>query len=105
MSGKWFVAWDFIKRPKTTFYDVYREEFGPEVRRVQRSVVLCKDDFTTARLVALLEWYGAEVVHFVASDAKLDAERVREARDFVARVHNQRLHARGRKPSKRKKRG
>ena len=63
-SQKWLVAWDFPKRPVSTFYDIYADEFGPEVKRVQRSVVICKDDFTASRLVALLEFYGANVLYF-----------------------------------------
>ncbi len=94
---KWLVAWDFVKRPKASFYNVFRDEFGPEVERVQRSVSVCKDNFTARRLRALLEWYGACVCAYAVNGATLDDPEVdREARAYVERVHAQRLARRGR---------
>lgn len=102
MSARWLVAWDFVKRPKTTFYDIYANEF-PDVERVQKSVALCRDEFVAARLVALLEYYGAHVVSFLTERRRLSAEQMQEANEFVERIHSQRLHRRGRKPIRRKR--
>ena len=100
MSGaiKWLVAWDFVERPKRTFYEVLAEEFGAEVERVQRSVTLCRDDFTARRLRALLEWYGANVCAYAVNGARLDdAEANREADAFVERIHAARRARQGRR--------
>jgi hypothetical protein len=95
---KWLVAWDFVKRPKSAFYNVFGDEFGPEVERVQKSVAVCKDDFTARRLRALLQWYGASVCAFAVNGATLDApEQDREAEQFIERIHTQRLARRGRR--------
>lgn len=102
-SQKWIVTWDFSERPSGTFYSVFADEFGPEVQRIQRSVAVCQDDFATARLVALLKHYEGSVEYFALDGgARLAPETSREAAEFVNRVHAQRLHARGRKPSRRK---
>ena len=96
---KWVVAWDFVQRPKRTFYQVLADEFGAtEAQRVQRSVAECKDDFTARRLRALLEYYGAAVVAYAVNGMSLDdAQADREAADFIARIHAQRLSRRGRR--------
>jgi len=99
-KSKWLVAWDFVKRPKSAFYSVFGDEFGPEVERVQKSVAVCKDDFTARRLRALLQWYGASVCAFAVNGASLDdAGKDREAEQYVARIHTQRLARRGRRGS------
>jgi hypothetical protein len=94
---KWVVAWDFVRRPKRTFYQVLADEFSPtEARRVQRSVAECQDDYTARRLRALLAYYGASVVAYAINGASLDDARAdREADQFVERIHAQRLSRRG----------
>ena len=100
----WLVAWDFPQRPKTTFYDVLADEFNVDIRRVQKSVALCQDDFTAARLSALLEYYGANVLVYRAEQTYFPADQAQEANEFIDRVHAQRLHRRGRLPGRRRKR-
>jgi hypothetical protein len=96
-TTKWVLAWDFPKRPSNAFYDVYRDEFGPEVQRVQKSVAVVKDDFAARRLRALLEHYGAKVEAFAVNGRQLDDRQAdQEAREFVERIHSQRLSQRGR---------
>ena len=102
-SQKVLVAWDFSEPPPTTFYDMYRDEFSPaEVKRIQRSVVICQDDFTARRLCALGRAYGATVEAF-ALQGELPTNRAadREAEEYVERIRSQRLHRRGRRPSRR----
>ena len=96
---KWVVAWDFVQRPKRTFYEVLADEFSPaEAKRVQRSVAECQDDFTARRLRALLTYYRAMVVAYAVDGASLDdAQADREAEKYVERVHAQRLSHRGRR--------
>lgn len=96
---KWVVAWDFVQRPKRTFYQVLADEFSlAEAKRVQRSVAECKDDFTARRLRALLSYYGAAVVAYAVNGASLDdAQADREAEKYVERMHAQRLARRGRR--------
>ncbi len=104
--AKCIVCWDFVRRPKSTYYSVYASEFPPgTVDLVQRSVALVRDEFTARRLKALAEYYGASVVAFVL-DAPLedDVEADTEASAFIARVHSQRLAQRGRKATQRKRR-
>jgi hypothetical protein len=95
----WVVAWDFVQRPKRTFYQVLADEFSAtEAQRVQRSVAECKDDFVARRLRALLEYYGATVVTYAVNGASLDdVQANREAEQFVERIHAQRLSRRGRR--------
>ena len=100
----WLVAWDFPRRPRTTFYDVLADEFNGDIHRVQKSVALCQDDFSAARLSALLEYYGASVLVYRAEQTYLPADQMQEASEFVDRVHAQRLHRRGRLPSRRRRR-
>ena len=97
---KWVVAWDFVRRPKRTFYQVLADEFSPtEARHVQRSVTECQGDFTARRLRALLTYYGATVVAYAVNGASLDDVKAdREAEQFVERIHAQRLSRRGRRP-------
>ncbi len=96
---KWVVAWDFVHRPRRTFYQVLADEFSPtEAKRVQRSVAECRDDFTARRLRALLQYYGATVVAYAVNGVSLDDVRAdREAEQFVERIHAQRLSRRGRR--------
>jgi len=100
------VAWDFIKRPKTTFYSVYAAEFPRgEVELVQRSVAICASEFTARRLRALAEFYGAAVLAYRLDGMLLDdAHADGEAQSYIARVHETRLHARGRKSKLKRKR-
>lgn len=99
---KYLVCWDFVKRPKTTFYAVYAAEFPRgEVELVQRSVAVAKDEFTARRLRALAEHYGANVLAYKLNGLLLDdPEADANAQAYIARVHEKRLHARGRKPSR-----
>jgi len=103
---KWLVAWDFPQRPKTTFYQIYHEEFSG-VEYIQSSVVICPDDFTARRLRALLRFYGANVI--VCAVSRLDdlddddTEADREADEFIIRIHQSRLSRRGRKPSRKRR--
>lgn len=101
MTTQWLVTWDFATRPSRTFYDILCAEFGPDAKRVQQSVYLCRDDFTARRLRALAEWYGASVVAYAVTGQSLDdATADAEAKTYVARVHQQRLSRRGRPPGK-----
>lgn len=99
---KCLVAWDFVRRPKTTFYSVYAVEFPRgEVELVQRSVAICASEFVARRLRALAEYYGANVLAYKLSGILLDdPDADAQAQAYIARVHEQRLHARGRKPMK-----
>ena len=67
---------------------------------IQRSVALCRDDFIASRLAALAERFGAKVGCFAVDRELLNAETQKEARAFVERVLNQRLHRRGRRKGK-----
>jgi len=98
---KWLIAWDFHKKPRRTFYEIYVDEFrdAPELQHLQRSVVLAQDDFTARRLRALLTYYGADVCAFAVNGHNLDSDQQanHEANEFVVRVHAQRLSRRGRR--------
>lgn len=94
-ATRYLVAWDFAGRPKSTFYEVLAQEFG-DVQRTQKSVAVCKDDFTARRLRALLEWYGAKVCAYAVNETSLD-DTDGEATAFVQRVHAARKAKQGRR--------
>lgn len=101
MPEKYLVAWDFAKKPSGTFYRILHDEFGSlhlngDVSLIQRSVAICRDDFTACRLVALAEHFGAKVIDYVVSGAGVRGEAHAEARVFVERILRQRLRQRGR---------
>lgn|GEM_PF-2578298 len=100
--AKFLVCWDFVQRPKTTFYSVYAAEFARgEVELVQRSVAVCASEFTARRLRALAEYYGANVLAYKLNGLLLDDPAAdANAQTYIARVHEKRLHARGRKPTR-----
>jgi len=104
MSEKFLVAWDFSKKANATFYRIVRDEFGTShpggaYEMIQRSVAMCRDDFTASRMVALAEYFGAQVGYFAIRRADLNGEMLDEARAFVDRILHQRLSHRGRRPS------
>jgi hypothetical protein len=100
MSDRWLVAWDFRERPKSTFYDILASEFAPPtVQYVQRSVVIAYGTETAQNLRALCRWYGANVEAFAINGHTLgDVKSERASEEYIARVHQQRLGQRGRKP-------
>jgi hypothetical protein len=104
MSERYIVAWDFAKKPSGTFYRVLHDEFGTSRSHgvftlIQRSVALCRDDFTASRLAALATYYGATVACFAIAREGFDRAAEQEANAYVERIHMQRLHQRGRHPS------
>ena len=108
MSRKYLVAWDFTQKPNGTFYRVLNDEFGTSCSHgvftlIQRSVALCRDDFTASRLAALATYYGATVASFAIAHEGFDRAAEQEANAYVERIHRQRLHQRGRRPSKKTK--
>jgi hypothetical protein len=108
MSEKYVVAWDFAKKPSGTFYRVLNDEFGTSHSHgvftlIQRSVALCRDDSTASRLAALATYYGATVASFAIAREGFDRAAEQEANAYVERIHRQRLHQRGRRPSKKTK--
>lgn len=105
---KFLVAWDFAKKPSGTFYRVLHSEFGDshshgDFELIQRSVALCRDDFTASRLAALADHFGAKVAYFVIQRMDMDGTAQEEARGFVQRVLTQRLHHRRQFPRARTK--
>ncbi len=103
-SKKFVVAWDFSKKPSGTFYRVLADEFGTshgggDCDLIQRSVAVCRDDFISSRLAELAEHFGAKVGCFAIEKEGLTDANQKEARAFVERVLNQRLHQRGRRRS------
>lgn len=101
-NHKWIVSWDFAKRPSTTFYEFFRDEFGSEVRRVHGSVVEVRDSWTMTRLLAHLENHGANVMYWgINPTARLDPRDCAQARIDLQRLYAQRLARRGRKAKKR----
>jgi hypothetical protein len=108
MPEKYVVAWDFAKKPSGTFYRVLNDEFGNSRSHgvftlIQRSVALCRDDFTASRLAALATFYGATVASFAIAHEGFDRAAEQEANAYVERIHMQRLHQRGRRPSTKSK--
>ena len=104
MPEKYVVAWDFAKKPSGTFYRVLNDEFGTSRSHgvftlIQRSVALCRDDFTASRLAALATYYGATVACFAIAREGFDRAAEQEASAFVERILVQRRHQRGRHPS------
>ena len=101
-TPKFIVAWDFGKKPSNSFYRVRLDELGSshpggDYEMIQRSVALCRDDFTASRLAALAEYFGARVVSLPVQGEGLSAEAQTEAREFVERVLSRRLRNRGRR--------
>ncbi len=101
-SQKYIVAWDFSKKPSGTFYRVLLDEFGTshvggDYELIQRSVALCRDDFTANRLTALAEYFGARVACFMVEREGLNRDAQGEGRAFVERILYQRRHNRGRR--------
>ncbi len=94
---KWIIAWDFPQRPKRTFYEILRSEFGPpDTELAQKSVAFCRDDFVARRLRELTLSYGASVLAYSLNEPMLDdPEADREAREFIERIHSQRSARRG----------
>ena len=80
----WFESGSFLLRVTTL---------------IQRSVALCRDDFTASRLAALAAHYGATVACFAIAREGFDRAAEQEANAYVERIHRQRLHQRGRRPS------
>jgi hypothetical protein len=104
MTEKYVVAWDFAKKPSGTFYRVLNDEFGTSRSHgvftlIQKSVALCRNDFTASRLAALAAHYGATVACFAIAREGFDRDVEKEANKFIERIHMQRLHQRGRHPS------
>lgn len=105
MRAKYLVAWDFAKKPSGTFYRILHDEFGDShshgnFELIQRSVAICRDDFTASRVSALAEYFGARVASFKVEREGIASDARREAGEFVERVLQQRLHRRGRRRSK-----
>ena len=78
------------------------DEFGTshpsgDYELIQRSVALCRDDFVASRMASLAEHFGAKVGCFAIASEGLSDETQKQAREFVERALNQRLHQRGRK--------
>ncbi|MBI3788751.1 MAG: hypothetical protein HY276_10915 [Ignavibacteriales bacterium] len=101
-TRRYIVAWDFPRNPSGTFYRVLIDEFGTshpsgEYELIQRSVAVCHDDFIASRLAALAEHFGDKVDSFAIAPEGLSDENRKEARAFVERVLNRRLHKRGRR--------
>lgn len=99
---RFIVAWDFPRKPSGTFYRVLLDEFGSshpsgDYELIQRSVAVCREDFIASRLAALAEHFGAKVGCFAIANEGLTDESQKEARAFVERVLNRRLHRRGRR--------
>jgi hypothetical protein len=102
MAERFLVAWDFPRKPSGTFYRVVLDELGTshpggDYELIQRSVALCRNDFSASRLAALAEHFGAKIVCFRVEREGLNIELQEQARDFVGRVLTQRLHRRGRR--------
>lgn len=102
---KFVVAWDFPKKPSSSFYRMIAEELGTahpggDYHMIQRSVAVCRDDFIASRLAALAEYFGATVASFMVEREGFDHETQNEARAFLDRALQQRLHRRGRHPVK-----
>jgi len=102
MRGKYLVAWDFVKKPSGTFYRILHDEFGDshshgDFELIQRSVAICRDDFTASRLAELAVHFGAKVACYIVTREGISGERQREAREFLSRVIQQRLKRRGRR--------
>ncbi len=101
-NSKYLVTWDFPKKPAGTFWRVVLDEFGTshaggDYWLIQKSVALCRDDFTASRLAALAEWFGAQVAAFSVADEGLPAESQHSAAEYVARVLKQRIQRRGKR--------
>ncbi len=99
---KYIVAWDFPKKPAGTFWRVVLDEFGSshaggDYWLIQRSVALCRDDFTASRLAALAEWFGARVAAFSVAGEGFTAEAQQAAVDYCQRVLKQRVQRRGKR--------
>ena len=104
LPEKYLVAWDFAKKPSGTFYRILHDEFGSlhsngDVSLIQRSVAICRDDFTASRLAELADHFGAKVVCFAAGREGIPRDDKGEAREFISRVLQQRLKRRGRRKS------
>jgi hypothetical protein len=102
--AQFIVAWDFPRRPSTTFYRVLRDEFTPTspggpVCLIQRSVALCRDDFTAHSLGALAESFGARVACYAIKRESF-GQLSDEARMYIERVLLRRLEHRGGKRGK-----
>ncbi len=102
MTQRYLVAWDFAKKPGGTFYRFLRSEFGTshpngDFTLIQRSVAICKDDFTASRLAALVDHFGAKVACFAIAREGFTQETENEARAFVDRALKARRQHRGRK--------
>jgi len=102
MREKYLVAWDFAKKPSGTFYRILHDEFGDshshgDFELVQRSVAICRDDFSASRLAELADHFGAKVACYTVTREGIPGEKQREARAFVSRVLQQRLKRRGRR--------
>jgi len=102
MSERYLVTWDFAKKPSGTFHRVLKDKFGSshsngDFTLIQRSVVICKDDFIASRLAALVDHFGAKVACFAIAHEGLSRETEHEAHAFVSRVLKARRQHRGRK--------
>ena len=96
MREKYLVAWDFAKKPSGTFYRILHDEFGDSHSElIQRSVAICRDDFTASRLAELADHFGAKVACYTVTREGIPGEGQREAREFLSRVLQQRLKRRG----------
>ena len=101
-SKRHLVAWDFSRKPGGTFYRILNDEFGRshpggDYELIQRSVAMCRDDFTANRLAALAEYFGAQVVGFMIEREGFNKDAQEEGRAFVERILYQRRHNRGRR--------
>ena len=102
MQEKYLVAWDFAKKPSGSFYRLMHSEFGDshthgDFELIQRSVAVCRDDFTACRLAELAEHFGAQVAYYTVTHEGIPSEGQREAREFLSRVLQRRLKQRGQK--------
>jgi len=61
----WLIVWDYpAESLGATFYRHFNdldERFGPDLRRIQRSVVLCRSEEAKNELLKLLRQYEDEV--------------------------------------------
>lgn len=73
-----------------------RQFFDSSHKLIQRSVAVCRDDFIASRLAALVEHFSPKVNCFAIEHEGFDNDARNDARAFVTRILDRRLHNRGR---------
>lgn len=100
--SEYLIAWDFSKDdpPPGSFYRVLAQEYGGQLRFLQKSVVIAKDQAIASQLAYLAQRYGAVrvAVYEVVNDG-WDSKSRQEAAEIVEAMFSRRLARQGKRGS------